>query len=79
MSRLIQDDKKGEIELVAKLSDDLASLLFSESYSDVTFIVDNEKIPCKLFEHRKKYAQKNNTQNIIWILQCFRSQSYISG
>lgn len=47
MSRLIQDDKKDEIELVSKLSDDLGGLLFSENYSDVVFIVDNEKIPCK--------------------------------
>lgn len=44
---LIQDDKYVEIELIHKLSADLESLLFSENYSDVTFQVDNEKIPCK--------------------------------
>lgn len=44
---LIQDDKNIDIELIHKLSDDFANLLFSENYSDVTFCVDNEKIPCK--------------------------------
>lgn len=47
--KMLQDKKKGEIELVSKLSDDLSTLLFSEIYSDVTFIVENEKIPCKVF------------------------------
>lgn len=44
---LIQDDKKGEIVLTDKLSEDFANLYLSESYSDVTFQVGNEKIPCK--------------------------------
>lgn len=41
---VIQDDKK-EIVLTEKLSDDLASLYMSENYSDVTFLVDDQKIP----------------------------------
>lgn len=44
---LIQEDKKGEIELIQKLSDDFGNLLLSENYSDVTFCIENEKIPCK--------------------------------
>lgn len=58
MSRVIQDDNKGEIELIAKLSDDLGSLLFSESYSDVTFIVENEKISCKVYKNLTKLRMK---------------------
>ncbi|CRL03164.1 CLUMA_CG016151, isoform A [Clunio marinus] len=42
---LIQDDKKGEIVLTDRLSDDLKNLYLSENYSDVTFVVENEKIP----------------------------------
>lgn len=55
---LIQDDKKGEIELIHKLSDDFSNLLFSENYSDVTFIVENEKIPCKHL--RLNFLDANN-------------------
>jgi hypothetical protein len=41
---VIQDDKK-EIVLTEKLSDDLSSLYLSENYSDVTFLVGDQKIP----------------------------------
>lgn len=64
MSRLaIQDDKKGEIELVSKLSDDLASLLFSESYSDVIFIIGDERISCNVSFQSDSSKGKNYAQN----------------
>ena len=64
MSRLaIQDDKKGEIELVSKLSDDLASLLFSESYSDVIFIIGDERISCNILFQSDSNEGKNYAQN----------------
>ena len=43
---LILDDKKGEINLTDRLSEDLAHLYLSETYSDVTFLVEGEKICC---------------------------------
>lgn len=44
---LIQDDKKGgEVVLLTKLSDDFANLYLSETYSDITFVIDEEKIHC---------------------------------
>jgi hypothetical protein len=48
MSKFLQDDKKiGEIVLTEKLSDDFNKLYLSENYSDVTFLVENERIPSK--------------------------------
>lgn len=42
---LLQDEKKtGEIVLTEKLSEDLSHLYLSERYSDVVFVVENEKI-----------------------------------
>jgi hypothetical protein len=41
---LLQDDKKGEIVLLEKLSEDLSNLYLSERYSDVVFVVEEEKI-----------------------------------
>lgn len=48
MSKFLQDDKKvGEIVLTEKLSEDFNNLYLSESYSDVVFVVENEKIYSK--------------------------------
>lgn len=42
---LLQDEKQlGEIVLFEKLSKDLSELYLSERYSDVIFIVEDEKI-----------------------------------
>lgn len=42
---LLQDEKKtGEIVLTEKLSEDLSHLYLSDSYSDVVFFVEGEKI-----------------------------------
>lgn len=45
MSKSLIDDRKGEIVLTDKLSEDFANLLLSESYSDVTFLIDKDRIP----------------------------------
>lgn len=47
MSKFLQNDKSsgGEINLIEKLSEDLEFLYLSENFSDVTFIVDDERIP----------------------------------
>lgn len=47
MSKSLIDDRKGEIVLTDKLSEDFASLLLSENYSDVTFLIDKDRIPGK--------------------------------
>lgn len=42
---LLQDEKKtGEIVLTEKLSEDLSHLYLSERYSDIIFVVEDEKI-----------------------------------
>lgn len=47
MSNLLEKDKKtGEIVLFEKLSEDLSHLYLSELYSDVSFIIEGEKIFC---------------------------------
>lgn len=55
---LIQDDKKGEIILLTKLSEDFANLYLSENYSDIIFVVDSEKIHCKLNSTHLKILSK---------------------
>lgn len=47
MSKSLIDDRKGEIVLTDRLSEDFANLLLSESYSDVTFLIGTDRIPGK--------------------------------
>jgi len=50
MSKFLQEDKKvGEIVLTEKLSEDFSNLYLSHNYSDVTFLVENERIPSEFF------------------------------
>lgn len=45
MSGGISPKRTGEIELTAQFSDQMAQLCMSEDYSDVIFVVENEKLP----------------------------------
>jgi hypothetical protein len=76
---LICDDKK-EINLTEKLSEDLSNLFLSESYSDVTFLVENERIPSECANlDRNKLKRRNFAPDLIrlTILNRCRSQGYI--
>lgn len=62
MSCLTQSTKPkrtGEIELTQKFSEQLSQLLLNNDYSDVTFIVEEHKIPHRLPAHRVILAARS--------------------
>jgi hypothetical protein len=54
---LIQDDKKGEIVLSDRLSDDFAGLYLSSFASDISFLVEQDRIPSML-EKNQSYRNR---------------------